>query len=338
MKPTNTVKKRSLKDIDFSKEDSHIALVGPAVGGPANGQSYALVMKAVNFSDEALEKMQAIKVTMSVPDFLRKFFNLYYEDAEVLARMMGYVPEEKDEAEEYSYEDYIEERLAGFEILKSLYESQDIEKMLAELNEQQYLGLLTDQEKIETVLKGYDKKSKTEAPSKKKARVKDASTASEEKKEAPASGNQPIVKETKAMPQAQTTLEAEVTVEMVQKSDFEAVQKALADVQAVLKAAQEEAAVLRAEKAEAIRKARFDKLKTAVKDEDKAETLFKALSLLETADEFDACVEVLSKMQTAVEKSAMFEEKGAAAESSVPAQDESPVVKALRAQGLIAAK
>lgn len=332
MKPTNTTKKRSLKDIDFSKEDSHIALVGPAVGGPANGQDYALVMKAVTFSEEAIEKMQAIKVTLSVPDFLRKFFNLYYEDAEVLARLMGYVPEEKEISEEYSYEDYIQERLDGFEILKSLYESQDIEKMLAELDETQYLSLLTDQEKIEKSMKEYDKKSKTGAG--KKARVKDASTASEEKKEAPASGNQPIVKETKAMPQTQT-MEAEVTVEMVQKSEFEALKKSLEEVQAVLKQAQEEAAVLKAEKAEAIRKARFDKLKTAVKEEDKANVLFKALSLVESAEEFDACVEVLSKMTLAVEKSAMFEEKGAAAEPTAEPAKESLIVKQLRAQGAI---
>lgn len=335
MKPTNVKTKRSLKDIDFSKDDSHIAFVGPAVGGPASGQDYSLVMKAVDFSDEALEKMQNIRVTMTVPDFLRKFFNLYYEDAEVLARMMGYVPEEKEITDEYSYEDYIEDRLSSFEVLKSLYETTDIEKMLSELNEEQYLSLLTDQETLEKSFAKKDKDSKAAAtPARKKARVKDASPASEEKKEAPASGNQPIVKETKAMPQ---TLEADVTVEMVQKSEFEAVQKSLADLQAVLKAAQEEAAVLKAEKAEAIRKARFEKVKTAVKDEDKATTMFKALSLIESAEEFDACVEVLSKMNAAVEKAALFEEKGAAAETSAAPVTENAIVKSLRAQGIIKA-
>ena len=325
-----TKPKRTLKNIDFSKEDSHIALVGPAVGGPANGADYALVMKAVDFSEEAIAKMQSIKVTMSVPDFLRKFFHLYYEDADVLARLMGYVPPEPTETNELeSYEDWIQTKLEAFEILKSLYKSEDVLAELSTLNEKEYMSLLLDQEKIEKALKKYDKDSK--AAAKPKARVKDASPASEEKKEeASASGSKPIVE--KSMTK---TIEAEVTVDMVEKSALESVQKSLDETMAELQKARDEVNTFRKERAEAIRKSRLDALKVAVKDEAKAEVLFKAVGLIEAQEDFDAVVKVLAEMNDAVTKSALFEEKGASAESTAPVVKESAVVKALRTQKLI---
>lgn len=331
MENNSVKKKRTLKNIDFSREDSHIALVGPAVGGPASGADYALVMKALNFSEEALTKMQAIKVTMSVPDFLRKFFGLYYEDAEVLARMMGYVPPEPEESEtEYSYEDWIESKLESFEVLKSLSESSDIETKLSELDEKEYMSLLLDQEKLEKALKKYDKDSKASA--KPKAKVKDASPASEDKnKEASASGSKPNVEKSMTT----KTLEAEVTVEMVEKSALENVQKSLNETMEELQKARDEVNQFRKERAEAIRKSRYDALKSAVKDEAKAEVLFKAASLVESQEDFDAVVKVLAEMNEAVAKSALFEEKGATAEVATPVVKENPVIKALRSQKII---
>ncbi len=56
--------KRKLSDFDFSSQDSHIALVGPVVGGPANERT-TLVFKAnKKFSEETIQKMQQIQVTM----------------------------------------------------------------------------------------------------------------------------------------------------------------------------------------------------------------------------------------------------------------------------------
>lgn len=330
MENNSVKKKRTLKNIDFSKEDSHIALVGPAVGGPASGADYALVMKAVSFSEEAIEKMQSIKVTMSVPDFLRKFFGLYYEDAEVLARVMGYVPPESDESDsETSYEDWIQSKVDSFEILKSLQESTDVETRLSELDEEQYMSFMLDQETIEKALKKYEKDSK--ATAKPKARVKDASPASEERKEeASASGSKPNVE--KSMTK---TIETEVTVEMVEKSALEDIQKSLTETMVELQKAKDEVNQFRKERAEAIRKSRFDALKTAVKDEAKAEVLFKAVSLVEKQEDFDAVVKVLAEMNSAVEKSALFEEKGASAETTTTLVKENPIVKALRAQKII---
>ena len=84
--------KRKLKNIDFSDDTSHIALVSKNQGGPANGASYSLILKnAENTSSEFIQKMQQIQVTYELPDFLQKVMGMYYEDASLLARMMGYV-------------------------------------------------------------------------------------------------------------------------------------------------------------------------------------------------------------------------------------------------------
>ena len=76
--------KRKLKGFDFTKEGAAVALVGPSVGGPANGIP-TLIAKANNFSPEFIQKMQLIQVTMELPAFLEKFFGIWGSDAEVLA-------------------------------------------------------------------------------------------------------------------------------------------------------------------------------------------------------------------------------------------------------------
>jgi hypothetical protein len=151
--------KRKLSDIDFSGEGSHIALVSKQQGGPASGADYALVLKANKFSEEFVEKMQQVRVTMELPDFLRKFFSMYGDDAELLARMMGY---EKPESEEYSepmesYEDYIQSKLEAFEILKSANTADTLSEVLSELDENEYLAMLNDQALIEKAFEQLEK-------------------------------------------------------------------------------------------------------------------------------------------------------------------------------------
>lgn len=314
MKTNTTKQKRTLKNINFEKEDSHIALVGPAVGGPANGQDYALVMKAVNFSEEAIQKMQAIKVTMTVPDFLRKFFGLYYEDAEVLARVMGYVPPENEENEMDSYEDWIDSKVQSIEIIKSMKDVNDPNVVLSSLDEHQYLAFLQDQEMLEKAFTAKESK-----PVATEAKATDTSIASEViEKEVSASATQQLEKKT------MTT-----TVETVEKSQFEALQKQLKDQAEALEKAQGLVAQFEREKKEAIAKARKEKLGGIIADESKADVLFKAVGSLEKDEDFDAVLTVLKSMVDAVKKSEMFEEKGAAA-GSEGSTKESAVAKAVK--------
>lgn len=143
--------KRKLSDISFEKEGAHVALTSKTQGGPANGHDYALVLKANNFSEEFVQKMQQVRVTMELPDFLHKFFGMYGDDCEILASMMGY---EKPESEEYaepmeSYKDYIQSKMEAFEIMKSAHEADSLADVLSGLDETEYLAMLNDQERIE---------------------------------------------------------------------------------------------------------------------------------------------------------------------------------------------
>lgn len=323
--------KRKLSNIDFSSEGAHLALVSKDQGGPANGADYALVMKSANFSDEFVQKMQQVRVTMELPDFLRKFFDLYHEDSEVLARMMGYVKPE-EEAEEVAYEDYweayVQSKLESFEILKALTDAESIPETLSKLTEDQYLSMLKDQEKLEKAFKKIDKAVKTPAKNSAKAPVAKADEGSteavakaeqsDEKTEAKVEPSETVNKG-KSMTKEVKTVEQEVTVEMVEKAAFESIQKQLEDQKVELQKALDLVKAFEAEKKEAVRKARFEQVKTAVKDEAKATVLFKAVGLVEDEVEFQAVVKALAEMQAVVEKSDLFKEQGVQVEA-----DETP--------------
>ena len=109
--------KRKLSSIDFSGEQSHLALVHKDQG-PANGADYKLVMKSnKNFTDEVIAKATQIRVTMDIEDFLCQFYGLYYEDAEVLARALGFETAQDDtvETSASTYEDYINSKVQAIE-------------------------------------------------------------------------------------------------------------------------------------------------------------------------------------------------------------------------------
>lgn len=300
---TKRIAKRKLTEIDFQHDGAHVALTSKEQGFSANGHPTALVLKS-NFTKEVIEKIQQVRVTMELPDFLRKFFSLYGSDAEVLARMMGYVPE-TEEKEEWSYEGYIQEQLESFEILKSANEGNSIE-VLAALTGEQYLQLLQDQESLEKAFADVEKntapvaaKGLTDA----KAKAKDSG----EKK--------PKVKPSDVNKGKQ--MEDDKKVEMIEKSQFEVLKKANETMQAELTKALEDVAVFKAEKQAAVEKARLEKLIAAVGDKAKADKLFKALKLVETDAEFEESVAVLAEMHKAVEKSTLFEEKGLNADDAI---------------------
>lgn len=310
--------KRKLSDISFENEGSHIALVSKQQGGPANGADYALVMKSKGFSQEFIEKVQQVRVTMELPDFLKKFFGMYYEDAEILARMMGYEkPEMEDKVEVESYEDYIESRMEAFEILKSAHESENLVSVLSELDEDQYFSMLKDQELIE---KAFANESKLSASS---AEADDTSPASEVKNEEVSASINKENLEKSTMDEDQK--------EMVEKATLDILQKAFDDQKVALEKALETLAAYEAEKKAAIEKARKDQIEVAVKDATKAEVLFKAVKDVSDED-FQAVVKALTEMQESVEKSALFQEQGASAQEETEVVQESAVAKLLKAK------
>jgi len=282
---------RKLKGFDFSKNGAAVALVGPSVGGPANGIP-TLIAKANNFSPESIQKMQQVQVTYELPEFLRKVFGVYYEDAEVLARMLGYVEPENEAPEgDDWYENYIEEKLSAFTIIKSLHEAKNLPEALSKLTEDQYLDVLQDQALIEKALKEFDEKSET-------------STKVEKQVEAPAS-KKSKTKE-KVMTQA---------VDMVEKSALVELQKSLEDQKVSLEKALAQVKQFEEEKKQAIVKSKTDAVKAVVKDEKQAAVIVKAALALEDQADFEALVAVFKSLNELVEKSDAFKELGASAEA-----------------------
>lgn len=288
--------KRKLSEISFDHEGAHLALCSKSQGA-ANNWNKALIMKGHNYSPEFIQKMQQIQVTYELPEFLRKVMGLYYEDAELLARMLGYVkPEEEEDSDDW-YENYIEEKLQSFTIIKSLHEAKSLPDALSKLTEQDYLGVLQDQFEIEKALKEFDSKKS------------DTSTKVESKVEASAS------KQAKKNKGKQMTQETE----MVEKAKFVEIQKQFEDQKVALEKALEQINKIEQEKKEAIVKSKTDAVKAVVKDEKQAAVVVKAALALEDQADFDALVEVFKSMNALIEKSALFQEQGVSAEA-----DEAP--------------
>jgi hypothetical protein len=301
--------KRKLKGFDFAKEGAAVALVGPSVGGPANGIP-TLIAKANNFSPEFIKKMQEIQVTMELPDFLEKFFCVWGKDAEFLARLMGWVEPPEDEAAEArdDYNSWVEDRFTSFSIIKSLHEAENLPDALAQLTEQDYLDVLSDQVQIEKAIKAFDEKS-------------DTSTNVENTK-VEASASRVNKKKEKQM----------ATPEMVEKAKFVEVQKQLEDQKVELAKALEQLNKIEQEKKEAIVKSKTEAVKAVVKDEKQAAVVVKAALALEDQADFDALIAVFKSMNDLLEKSGLFQEQGVSAEAAEDKPGETKLMKALKAR------
>jgi hypothetical protein len=347
--------KRKLSQLDFSGKESHIALVHRDQGGPASGAAYKLVLKANNFTEEYIQKMQQVKVTLELPEFLERFFYVYEDDAELLARMMGYVEPidtgthdmggyEMSNAEmDKPYEDYIQSRLEAFEIIKSVNDAESISDVLSTLDETQYLSLLNDQALIEKSLFKIEKSKKeqlsvnTEVTKSESVNAdNDTSTpASVEKVEAVAS-EVTKSKETQ-MTKTIKTEDVEVAVEMIEKSAVVSIQKALDEQKEQLTKALEIIAVFEQDKKELVIKSKTAQF-SVVKDLKLQAPIVKAALSLESDDDFDAFLAAITSMmaniqtsQEFMEKSALFTELGAAV-SDETAVKESAVARILKAK------
>lgn len=303
------VAKRRLTNIDFSQEGSHLALVHKEQGGAASGYS-TLIMKATGkYSDEFLKKAAQVQVTLSFEEFLRRFFGLWYEDAKVLASVLGMQDEPVED--EIWYQDYIEEQVEKFEILKSAHEAENKVEFLSKLSEDDYLTLLQNQEMLEKALQNVGEQSPNGGGD---------SPINEAVKE------QPITKKaTKAVHTQEEDSMSGKAPEMIEKSQYEEVLKQQQETQELLQKALASVAEFEKKEKEAVAKARKADLLAAVEVEEVAETLFKAVGELE-AEQFDAVVEVVKALNAKVEKQGFFEERGS------PAQGEKVEKSALRAK------
>lgn len=278
-----TQAKRRLTDINFEHEGAHVALVGKHQGGPANGVT-TLITKATNtIEQELVEKATTVSVEMQFPEFLRRFFGLYWDDAEVLSSVMGYGRTEYPDVDE---KDWIDSKVESIHIMKSVYLAQDLEKALADLTPEQSLAILKDQEMLEKALE--------KVPEHIKSNQEDTPLET-------------ILKSAhlEALADA-VTVEKAAGVAAVAE-----IQKAL-DAQAlVLKAAQDKLAEFETAAATAKVEARKAALTAAKVPADKAEAVLKSLSALDD-EAFAATVETMKALSSAVDASDMMTETGVA--------------------------
>ncbi|CEF89165.1 hypothetical protein [Pseudomonas phage vB_PaeM_PAO1_Ab17] len=161
--------KRRLTDISFDHEGAHLALVHKGQGGPANGYT-TLVTKALDAGvPQDVLKATKVKVELEFPEFLRKFFGMYYSEAEMLSAALGYgTTEGKDwQMDGESYQEYIERRVGGIEILKSLYKSEDPVAGLNKLDDAAIVSIAKARDLLEphmATASGADHTNKEESP------------------------------------------------------------------------------------------------------------------------------------------------------------------------------
>lgn len=285
---------RRLTDIKFEHEGAHVALVGKHQGGPANGITTLITKATNNITQEQVAKAATVTVEMQFPEFLRKFFGLYWDDAEVLSAVMGYGRTEYPDTNE---KDYIDSRVESINIMKSVYKAQNVEKALAALTPEQHLALMADQEMLEKAF----------------AALPETPTEQEDT-------------------QLETILKS-AHEEFVTKAVADAVaevQKSLDAQAVVLKAAQDKIAEFESAAAVAVEKARQEAL-TAVVAADKVEALMKSLAPLD-AEAFAAVVETFAVQKAAEAKSEMFQEAGVAGDGAKTADEVDATTAILKAK------
>lgn len=306
--------KRRLSDFDFSKEGSHIALVHKDQGGAASGYETLIMKSTDNFSQEFIQKVQRVKVEMELPEFLERFYNVWWDDSEELAKLFGWVDysdiadkvedaiegERTVEVVDIAPTDYIKEKLQDLDsivnVAKSSIKDGNVDTALlatalASLTEEQYLMLIEDQQSIEKALKSGGKK-----PNKKVVKNK-----------------QPIVnKADKAVhneEEQMTDKVVEQEAEVIAKAQYDEIQKAFKEQEEQLQKATAMLAEFKQKEQEQIQKAREATLLAAVEAKDTAEKLFKAVGKLEQ-EQFDVVVEVVKSLVQKATDTDMFREVG----------------------------
>lgn len=311
--------KRRLSNFNFETEGSHIALVHKDQGGPANGHDYALICKATkDLKESDVEKAAEVTVTMSMVDFLCKFYNLWYEDAIVLAAIFGY----QDIEDAYSftesaedYEKYLQEKVDAVQIMKSLVmdkELPEITKAVGELSAKDYLTVLKCQETFE---KNYEQ-AVQKAASYKKASVENAEELAVEK-----STKSPSVENNKNG----DTMSEFVTKAVHEAAVQEAVEKAKGEFQVELQKALDKVAEYEKAQKEAVEKSRKEAIAAVEADKVKAEELFKSLESL-SEEAFASVIKALGEKNKQVEESDLFVQKSKQMEVEEPKEENATAV------------
>ena len=292
----------TIREFDFDYEGAAVALVGPAVGSGANSRKVLLTKSANQITTEDITKASQVTVTLPITEYLRRFFDIWYEDAEILARVFGYTTESSESTESYDewYNEYINEKVAAVSIMKSLVvdkTTEETQALIASLSPKDYLEIIKSQEVFEknfeiTKSKGSNKKS-----------------SDKEGVTVPSGAISPSVDINKQKPNKEDVMSDFISKSAHETALQEAINKALAPVQVELTKAAEIIKQFETEKAQAVAKSRKEAIAAVEADKDAAEELFKSLEKIDQSA-FEAVIKALGKKQDKVESSDLLKEVG----------------------------
>jgi len=284
--------KRRITNFNFESEGAHVALVDKA----ANLQE-VLVMKSLKASEEEIQKAVSVNLKLSLMEFLTRYVGIWYEDAQMIAGMLGYSYEDLyDEDDMKTYEDMVKENMDKVTIEKS----ESSQRFVDAFNE--YL-------------------TKTSSS------VEDGDYSSGKSTEDNITKTENEV----------NTMSTELTQESIQEMVAKAAQDAVAaHKEAVEKAANEKVEFLKKQldifKAAAEEKEKQEYLAKAEsfakymgEGADK-EVIAKALAAVEKSEETSAIKDVLKSLIDTLEKEDSFVEKGVTTTQDQPTDDEAKVV------------
>lgn len=301
-----TTAKRRLTGFNFESVGSHVALVGKHQGGPANGVTTLLTKATKDITQQQVDKATMVQVEMNIVDFLTTFFDLWYEDALVLAKIMGLDTEEDPKEVSDWWDDWVKERVDAVTVMKSviLDKTEDqIHKAVALLKPEELLSILEIQKDFEQNL------SSQEGVKLSKGKLSPS-----------------VENNNKGMQMSEFMTKA-AHEQAVQKAVDEAVAKAveekdkeLVEKQAEITKAQDVAKALEEEKKQSVEKARKEVLKQAGVAEDEVEDLYKSMEAL-SPEAFEKIAKKMASDKKAVEESDLFKEKGVSGVSETVEKD-----------------
>ena len=125
-----------------SIKDKGIALCHESQGFSANLRPVSLLMKSElkpeQITEDVIKALQQVTVTMSFEEFLRKFFYMWSDDAELLTKLLGFETELENEAAENpdddwvqawnaSHQEWLEERMDSISIAKAANSGEELD-------------------------------------------------------------------------------------------------------------------------------------------------------------------------------------------------------------------
>jgi hypothetical protein len=82
-------KYEEIVDVSFDHEGAHLASTHTLQGGASNGWNTALILKADDVDQDLVKALEQVEVKLSMEEFLRKFFDMWSGDAELLTTILG---------------------------------------------------------------------------------------------------------------------------------------------------------------------------------------------------------------------------------------------------------